>query len=350
MPVESRRLDFPLVRSPLTEVDPEDVAGVRAWILSATEFRVRQEGRLKPRFRFLTGDKEEVLDVGEPEPGDEAFHTLFFHQLGARPEIRRRFREGELRVEVGDSLRRAAVLLEHRPDGGVDHWWLAWRLMGEREGNVGVFHGEWVRSEGIGSDTLPEPFREWLHRAGEVTHSDLTETPTQIPPGDCLFGTSPLPSPVPQDPMKVVEIVGRLTDRVIARSGLKGIQVLAFRGLVAEQFILRGQLGCPVDDVIRNIALMGDVLDAVACLLPGVVSVDGVDTRALITIAEVQDGRRAQRLVPIKWRPDGSIDAPRAWMRALPTPEPERRWIGVKPETEIEMFSMAPEGGPVAEG
>lgn len=349
MTTEQRKFDFPLTRSALQGVDVADTAAVRDWLLKLTEVRVRNEGSLKSRFRYLTVDKEEAIDAGEPDPGEEAFLTLFFHQLGARPEIRRRFREGELRVEVGDSHRRAAVLLEHVPVDGVDHWWLAWRLIGEREGRVGVFHGEWVLAEGVGTDTIPEPFREWLHRAGEVTHSELTETPTQIPPADVLFGTAALPAPVPQEPVKVAEIVGQLTDAEIARSGIQGLQVLAFRGLVAEQFIIRGQLGCPVDDVIRNIALQGDI-DAIALLFPGVVNLDGVDTRALVTIAEVKDGRRGQRVVPIKLRPDGTIEAPRAWMRPMPTPEPAQRWIGVKPETEIDMFPMAPAGGPTPEG
>lgn len=347
--IEHRKVDFPVTRYPLVGIDVADVAAVREWLLKMTELRIRHEGTLKPRFRYLTGDKEEALDVGEPEPGDEPFHTIFFHQFGGRPEVRRRFREGELRVEVGDAHRRAAVLLEHVPIGDVDHWWLAWRLMGEREGKVGVFHSEWVVAEGVGTETIPEPFREWLHRVGEVTHAELTETPTQIPPSDVLFGTAPLPAPVPQDPVKVAEIVGQLTDAEIARTGIQGLQVLAFRGLVAEQFIIRGKLGCPVDDVIRNIALQGDI-DAIALLFPGVVKLDGVDTRALVTIAEVKDGRRGQRVVPLKWRQDGSIEAPRAWMREMPDPEPAQRWIGVKPETEIEMYPMALDGGQTPEG
>lgn len=349
MAIEQRKLDFPLTRSPLQGVDVADRKAVRDWLLKMTEQRVRHEGSLKPRFRYLTVDKDEALDVGEPEIGDEPFHTMFFHQLGGRPEIRRRFREGELRVKVGESHRRAAVLLEHVPVDGVDHWWLAWRLMGEREGKVGVFHGEWVITEGVGTDTVPEPFREWLHRAGEVTHSELTETPTEIPPADVLFGTAPLPAPVPQDPVQVVEIVGQLTDAEIARTGLQGLQVIAFRGLTSEQYIVRGQLGCPVDDLIRHIALQGEI-DAIALLFPGVVNLDGVDTRSLITIAEVKDGRRGQRVVPIKWRQDGSIEASRVWTRQMPTPEPAHRWIGVKPETEVDMFPMPLAGRATPEG
>lgn len=349
MPVEKRKLDFPLTRTPLQGVDVADVAAVREWLLKMTEMRIRHEGSLKPRFRYLTADKDEAIDAGDPEPGEEPFHTMFFRQLGDRPEVRRRFREGELRVEVGDSHRRAAVLLEHAPDGEIDNWWLAWRLMGEREGKVGVFHGEWVLAEGTGTDALPEPFREWLHRAGEVTHSELTETPTEIPSPEVLFATAILAEPVPQDPVKVVEIIGKLTDADIARTGLQGVLVMAFRGVTSERFIVTGRLACPMDDLIRSIALQGEI-DAIGLTFPGVVKLDGVDTRSIVTIAEVKDGRRGQRVVPIKWRPDGSIEAPRAWTRAMPMPEPAQRWIGVKPETEIDMFPMPAEGVMTPEG
>lgn len=125
--------------------------------------------------------------------------------------------------------------------------------------------------------------------------------------------------------------------------------MIAFRGLTSEQFIVRGQLGCPVDDLIRNIALQGEI-DAIALLFPGVVNVDGVDTRSLITIAEVKDGRRGQRVVPIKWRQDGSIEASRVWTRQMPTPEPAQRWIGVQPETEVDMFPAPVAGRAPPEG
>lgn len=90
--IEQRKPDFPLTRSPLQGVDVADTVAVRDWLLKMTELRIRHEGSLKPRFRYLTVDREEALDVGDPEVGDEPVHTMFFHQLGGRPEIRRRFR------------------------------------------------------------------------------------------------------------------------------------------------------------------------------------------------------------------------------------------------------------------
>lgn len=166
-----------------------------------------------------------------------------------------------------------------------------------------------------------------LQPVGEVTHSELTETPTEIPSPEVLFATATLAAPVPQDPVKVAEIIGQLTDADIARTGLQGVLIMAVRGVTSERFMVSGHLACPVDDVIRTIALQGEI-DAIALIFPGVANVDGVDTRALVTLVEVKDGRRGQRVVPIAWRPDGRIEAPCAWTRAMPMTEPAQRAVG----------------------
>lgn len=346
--IENKRLDFPVTRTPLKDLDVADIAAVRAWLLAHTEHRVRNEGRLTPKFRYLHATQQEVFDVGEPALGEEKLHAIFLRHLGQRPGVLRRFRESELLIEVDGSHRRAAVVMELDPDGVVDGWWVAWRLMGEREGRVGVFHGDWVIAEGVGATTFPEAVADWFPR-GEIVHSEMSETPTEPPMPEILMGVAPLTQPIAQDPAVVLGVVGQLTDGEIARTGLTCLQVIAFRGLTVEQFLVRGRFLLDVDDLIRTIAAQGDT-DAIAVILPGVMKLDGLDTRAIIAIAEVRDGRRAQRAMPVKIKPDGTLDAPRFWVVPVPAAAAGKGWLGVTPTLEISLFPMAPKGREMAEG
>ena len=52
---------------------------------------------------------------------------------------------------------------------------------------------------------------------------------------------------------------------------------------------------------------MGPV-EAVALVIASVANVDGVDTRAIVAVAE-RDGKRAQRVMPLKFGPDGKVEA-----------------------------------------
>lgn len=346
--IENKRLNFPVTRTTLTGVDVADIAAVRTWLVALTEHRVRQEGRLVPKFRYLHEKVEEVFEVGEPALGEERHHPLFLRHLGQRPGVVRRFRESELLVEVGGSHRRAAVLMELDPPGVADGWWVAWRLMGEREGRVGVFHGEWVIAEGVGRLTFPEAIADWFP-LGEVVKSEMQETPTEPPMPEIMMGLAPLTQPVAQDPVVVLGVLGQLTDGDIARTGLSCLQVIVFRGLTAEQFLVHGRLLLDVDDLIRAIAAQGDA-DAIAVIVPGVMNLDGLDTRAIIAVAEVRDGRRAQRAMPVKVKPDGTLEVSRVWVMPVPAADPGKGWLGVAPTQEISLFPMPAKGMEMGEG
>ena len=346
--IENKRLNFPVTRTPLTDVDATDIAAVRTWLLDFTEHRVRNEGRLTPKFRYLHAKQQEVFEVGEPELGEERHHAIFLRHLGQRPGVVRRFREGELLVEVDGAHRRAVVLMELDPNGLTDAWWVAWRLMGEREGRVGVFHGDWVTVEGLGALMFPEACADWFPR-GEVVTSEMSETPTELPMPEILMAVAGMLKPIAQDPLVALEVIGHLTDADIVKNGLNGIQVIAFRGLSVEQFLIRGRSLLDVDDLIRAIAQQGDT-DAIAVIVPGIMNLDGLDTRAIIELAEVRDGRRAQRAMPVKLKPDGTLDNPRFWTVMVPAAELGEGWIGVPPTQEISLFPMPAKGQEMAEG
>lgn len=342
---ERRRFEVEVTRAPLGGIDPNDDESVRSLLLSRMEEQVRQTGGAAFGFRYLSADTDEWAEAGEPEPGDERFHATCFRQLGERPGVLRRVREGEARVKDGRGLRRVAVVLEWTP--GADGWWLACRRIGEREGQVGVFFGDWVVAEGKGLASLPQPFREWLE-GDRVESATLSRRPGEINPGELLFGAVRMTAPVPEDPVAVLDVMAPLANREIVENGLRGLQVFAFEGLTAEHYLFQGHLGGTLEDVVRNVSARGNP-EAVVVVFAGVANVDGEDRRAVMAVVELRDGRRAHRVIPVTWDAAGRPQLTRAYTRALPTAEPADRWIGVAPVNPFELSPLPFAGPPAGE-
>lgn len=343
---ERRRFEVEVTRRPLSALDSADDEAVRAFLLACAEEQIRHTGGAAAGFRFFTADTHEWAETGAPDPGDERFHATCFRQLGQRPGVVRRVREGEARVAIAGSHRRAAVVLEWQPPG--DAWWLAWRLIGEREGQVGVFFGDWVVSQGTGVETLPEPFREWLE--GEpVESARVSHRPGELNPGELLFGATRMAAPAPDDPVAVLDLMAPLANREILENGLRGLQVFAFEGVVAEHYLFLGRLDGTLDDVVRNVASRGNP-DAVVVVFAGVAAVGGEDRRSVMAVVELRDGRRAHRVIPVVWDAAGNVHLPRAWTRPLPPAEPGDRWLGVPPALRFDLSPLPLAGGPIAEG
>lgn len=343
---ERRRFEVEVTRRPLPALDPDDDDAVRAFLLGCAEEQVRQTGGAATGFRFFTADTHEWAETGSPDPGDERFHATCFRQLGQRPGVLRRVREGEARVVIAGRHRRAVGVLEWQPSG--DAWWLAWRLMGEREGQVGVFFGDWAVSEGCGADALPEAFREWLQ--GEpVESARVSHRPGALNLGELLFGATRMGSPAPDDPVAVLDLMAPLANREVLENGLRGLQVFAFEGVVAEHYLFLGRLDSTLDDVVRNVACRGSP-DAIVVVFAGVAAVGGEDRRSVMAVVELQDGRRAHRVIPVAWDAAGNVQLPRAYTRALPPAEPDDRWIGVEPAVRFDLTPLPLPGAPVAEG
>jgi hypothetical protein len=342
---ERRRFEVEVTRRPLPQVEPMDTVEVRALLLERAEEQIRQAGRCAHGFRFLSADTDEWADAGEPEPGDERFFATCFRQLGGRPGVVRRVREGEAHISVEGTYRRVAVVLEWLPEG--DGWWLACRLIGERAGNVGVFHGEWVQREGIGLAGLPEPFREWLD-GEDVESSELSQRPGELSPGELLFGSAVMANPAPDDPLQLLDLAAPLAHREIMENGLRGVQLVTFNGVLVEHFLFLGRLSGTLDDIVRNVGWRGP-LDAVVAFFAGVASVDGEDRRSVMAVVELKDGRRVHRVVPVEWDAHGTIRLSRAFTRSLPNAEGDERWLGVEPSVKFDLSPVPLPGSEVPE-
>lgn len=128
-----------------------------------------------------------------------------------------------------------------------------------------------------------------------------------------------------------------------------GFEVFAFKGRQIEHVILRGEIAIPIDDIVRAIAARGRA-EAVALRHPGVAEVDGESYRAVFCGVEFA-GRRVDRVVALKFGPQGKPVASRVLYDDRGAVSQEGCWLGVKPKhAEIDLFMMKAPGGFTPEG
>ncbi len=348
-------LHFELRRTPLRDLDREDAPAVRAHIREHAEARARMHGHHPALARFLYDTFEEVgpLD-GLVDLGRENLVALLFRQAAARPGVLRRFREGEVLVrDESGALRRALCILEHLPGDEGDGWWVAHRFLGQGEAGVGVFHGDWIEREGVGLEELGPPFAEWLDVGrAEITRSEFGLREGEGPDFDIRMALIPRDTSGVTDAMEVLDMVARMTDGEVARKGLGFPIAFVVTDEAVERWELEGEPPCSFDDVLRNLTGMAQT-KAVEVLSPGTIDVDGVTKRGTVAIAEM-GGRRARRLVPVDFKPDGSIHVERVYLTDLGEVPEGEGWIGVEPGTELGLRALGPVegagGGVVPEG
>jgi hypothetical protein len=233
------------------------------------------------------------------------------------------------------------------PRDGADGWWLAWRRIGEREGAVGVFFGDWEVREGEGVPALPEPFDEWLE-AEEIESAELSQHAAADPPGELLYGAATMATPAPVDAVAVIDLATPMTHREVAENGLRAVQAVTFKGLRVEHYVFLGRLGGTLDDVARNLGWQAD-LDAIVVVFPGVATVDGTDQRAVMTVSELRSGERAHRVVPVEWDEQRRVRLTRAFTRPLPLAGGADRWLGVEPSIRFDLSAADGSGAQLPE-
>ena len=355
---QQKRLQVEFKRHPVRDLDATDVDAARTWIKTHVAARVGMHARVNAVMRYLRQGAEEVASLdGLVELGDEGVLGAFFRSAGQREGILRRFREGELLVRDDEgSLRRAACILELvERDGQAPAWWCAHRFFGEGAAGVGNFHGPWIEREGDDLDALDEPFRGWVD-PGNAT-IDRTEFGGFVdgpkPDFDLRMAMLPPPSAPPANAGELAVGIGRSMDTEILKRGLTCHLVFVLNDTAVERFELRGELPCDLDDLIRNLVLLGDTI-GVALVVPGVFTLpNGENKRAVYTLAEVRgQPQRARRVTPLELAPG---QAPRLLGELVQTTELAEGagWLGVKPVVELGLFPTGIDGlgggGPLAE-
>jgi hypothetical protein len=340
---EQKQLHFHMEQSPVFDLDVHDAAATRAWRKRCIEDEVHLTGSLPLRLVHVgvgvqrVGNFETAL-----EPKLELQHAALFLATARQPDVVRSYREGEIIVEEADGKYRAVVALEFAHATG--RWWTARRRVGTNQVSVGVFHGPWVEAEGEGIEALDEPLRDWIDTTG-VEFGDARQqlTPKDEKPS-VLIGHATLNKQPPPDPKVYAAIVGNMVDKQLMERYPTGFEIFAFRGLQVEHCILQGNLDLPIDDFVRAIAAQDTPADAVALRYPGVAEIDGEAHRAVVCAVECA-GRRWDRVVVVKFGPEGKPVAARAIEQDLGPVPPEGLWLGVPPKNgEVTLFLMGPPG------
>jgi len=332
-------IEFGLEQRPLHDLDLSDTPTVRDWIMFHAERRISMFGTQHPTVRFLssglqeTGDLQALVEAGQP---DSALAAIF-HQLAARPGVIRRFREGE--VLVKDELgmpRRAVGVLEYLPGDDGYSWWLAYRFVATGDGGVGVPVGDWIQREGVGLEALGRPFRGWLD-SGDQEALAYRQTPEIRPPqpGDFTVSIATWDTSTLGDAVAVADLIGQHTDGEILARGLDHHIVFVVLDGAVERWDLHGRPPCSMDDLIRNITGVADYW-AVGLLQPDTAVVEGVERKAVAIYVEMA-GRRAKRILPVTFMPDGTLRGLGVALSDEGTVPEGEGWIGVEPSVDLNL-------------
>lgn len=218
---EQHLLHFNLEQHPLFDLDVHDAAATRDWRKRSIEQEVMLTGQLPLRMVHVGVGVQRIgkLEL-RLEPKIELEHAAVFLMVSRQPDIVRSYREGEITVEEADGKYRAVVTLEYAHPTG--RWWTARRRVGTNQVSVGVFHGDWVETEGEGLEALEERLREWVDTTGvELGDSHQELTPNDTMP-EILCGVSTLNAQPPLQAQVFADIVGNMVDKQLVNQYRSG--------------------------------------------------------------------------------------------------------------------------------
>ena len=332
----SRTLHFQLqlTRTPLGHLGLSSQGDIRQWLQRGLVEQVVSTGHCQEVMRFLGDDFQDFLAADEDlgEGRDEA-GTVIFRRLAEREDIRRSFREGQIRLFEDGHWRRATCLLE-LTDPLQERWWVAWRVFQSRDG-AGIFSGPWMTLEGQGVRQLPSSLRLWLdceHATVEYLQTELQ--PVQVPAPRIQVGFADLEGELPVSNRALAAWLGQRLDPEILSDGLDGFLAFFFRPGSIERWEVRGVLPCRVKDFLRTVARQGEI-HGVALVQPCVaemqdrhypgysITVQRGPWKTVRILPVAKGGAMAQPLAPVY---PGS---------ALVVPDDD--WLGVPPEVSLDL-------------
>ena len=326
------RLQVRLHRVPLPGVDVHLVREIRDAMVADLAERVEADGGVPASLRFLSAGLVEEARLSEMSEADPEQIAAFFHGAAARRGVVRSFRVGAATV----NREPVAAVLELCSDGS---WWAAWGVLSGSEQSVSV-SGSWMATEGTTLDTLVPALRHWVDpgtlQVNEVAARWLRR---DVPaPPRIAVAEVPLQAPVTGGPLDLLRTLGPTVDRQVLEHGLPGVIVLVFRGSMLERWDVLGALPCSIDDLVRGAC--GSVLpDAAAVVYGNEVTVEGERLSGVVLVVE-RGGARARRVLPIAFE-NGSPVARQAKVRDLGVVALGEGWIGVQPESRLELIALA---------
>lgn len=303
--------DLLVATRPAAPIDLDDDRAVRDWIRAEVE--ARGFAAAEPTLWFLADDRSEIVEAPEPVHRERVL-SFAYARLSSRSDVRRSFWVGDARVAVAGGRRRAVCVLERAPDGA---WWSSWRLVRyDAATRTSALVGPWEEASGAPHVPLEPPFDAWVGPA--------LLAPDAAP--DVRVGSGVLNEELPERAAALLDGVARLLYAQIAEEGGLDCDLVAvFQGRDFRLWEIRGGLPAPFDDLVRTVARGAD---AVVVLRPELASADELQ---ILATAERGRDRAAHRLT---LRREGARFLG-SGIRAIDADD--RRWLGVLPQTPIEL-------------
>lgn len=347
---QTERVELKLQRSPLRNIDLDDQEATWERVRRLVGEHIAVKVAVPPELLFYSTPFLERINLeGVVELGQEAALARFLFDMHLdRPQLRRRFRVGEvIWPQEGGRGRRAAAILE-LTDHESASWTLEYAFFGQVEQGPGRILGTWSRLEGAGVEELPVPLREWLDfgKLKESRIADETLTPPDLSGVDLRMVVldENLPAKWPDDNEELVTALARGLEREILTQGLDAAVILVGRSSPQrlERWELRGDPGPTLEDLICSIAQLGGPGDFVSITHGGVLKLDDTSIPALFTVME-RDGIITRRGLGFRVH-EGELQTRTPFIE---TGEPSAsQWLTRKPPEHLDIFMLGIAGGP----
>ena len=337
------RLNLQVKRRPWSTPAVEDERALRRWVQEHAARRFLVDAHLPEMFLFFGDSYVEEADgpVGEGTDREGVLAAAFLN-LGARAEIKRRFRVAELWIPDPDEPdRRRRVIAVAEPDldpaGGGDRWWVALRRAAAAQGGGGTLAPAWSEIPPTELTALPEMLRDWLD-PGDVEIQQGTTRPRSEDEPPLQWVHSTLNEPLPADAVQVAGVLGQMLAAELLRMGLGGLPralVYTFYDRSMDRYAAVAEPAIGQDDFVRGLVSQGPC-DVAARVEAADFRLGGEQQRGFRILVE-RDGHRAECMVPVVLDANGHPTVRRAVCADIGPVPSEERWIGSTREVQIEM-------------
>jgi len=337
-PIRLERTDLPLA--------PDDLDGVRDWLMAAVRTEVKLRGTPHPRIVLVGDGFVETLDLdrlSRVDPGADAGAT--FQRLRQRPGVRRALMVLVGRGDDADRDERFAILFEERTVAGegVRRWWLA-MLPYDKDPESGLgIPDAWQLSRGETSSLADLPAFLIAIAAPPTTARAATVLEPVPPVADLSvrYGELDEDTPPPSTALRLVELASGMVVPALLAGDLRGALVVRFSGRAWEVWQLPGGGPVTVEELVRYVANHREpAADAIALVQVAIRPEDEPPQPGVQVIAEC-GSEIAETWSPLTFPegPDGRPQIDDVLLRG-PDPVPEGGlWLGVRNAVELELIS-----------
>lgn len=334
----------------LDAADPGPLREQACGVLSSVVARPEERGPSLFAFR-----EEDTLVVSLPvRPLPDAELGRMWGTLARAEGVRRCMRLGVAELTFLDRPTTACWVVMEAPIGGAPAWvaWVPVDIVPSAAGAVPVEHSD-AEPRPPGVDEL---IARWTKAYDEGT-PDLKVALATVPPTPPPSGSPVILEAAPVTALPPADIDGLLRWFDVGIIQWQGLLqsavheppvVLVLRGKLFERWRFRVAQRASLDDIVRNVACLGETPTAVCVLQMGATVFQGREVRSIRCVVETRKWRVVRHIPMVLERAEGSdpwIEESRRRTRR------GQEWIGARPTVDL---AIHPDGwpfrGPVAEG